>query len=286
MEFLIVSGMSGAGKSAAAAVLEDMGYYCVDNMPMELVSKFAELCISVKGRYEKVALVIDVRAGGNFEELFRAMDSFKKEDCAYKTIFLEASKPVLIRRFKETRRRHPLEKLGLSIEEIIDSEAEMLQTVRKRADYIIDTTQLTTSGLIEMIGSIFSGEDRLQHSMAITVMSFGFKYGIPMDADLVFDVRFMPNPYYEESLRHHTGMEKEVATYVMDSARSHEFLKKLFEMTEFLIPNYAEEGKTSLVIAIGCTGGRHRSVTVAEKLAEHITGMGYYVSAIHRDAKR
>ena len=286
MEFLIISGMSGAGKSKAAAVFEDMGFYCVDNMPAELIPKFAEMCIATKGRFEHVVLVTDVRGGADFNGLFQALESLKSLDCNYKILFFEASTDTIIHRYKETRRRHPLSVEGLSTEQVIRQESEMLEGVRVRADYIIDTTNLSTAKLRERLISLFSEDGKIDRSIMINVMSFGFKYGVPPESDLVFDVRFLPNPYYVPELRQKTGRDAPVRDYVMEWQQTGEFLEHLFGMIDFLIPQYIEEGKTSLVVAIGCTGGKHRSVALAEVLREHIEQNGYQSVAMHRDSSR
>ncbi len=286
MEFVIISGMSGAGKSRAAAILEDIGYYCVDNMPAELIPKFAEMCIATKGRYEHVVLVTDVRGGADFHALFEALDCLKSLDCQYRILYFEASTETLIRRYKETRRRHPLAVDGISTREVIEREHNMLEAIRARADYIIDTTNLSTAKLRERMLALCSDSSDPDKSINITVMSFGFKYGIPAESDLVFDVRFLPNPYYLTELRSMTGCDAPVRDYVLSWPQTHEFLRHLFGLCDFLIPQYVEEGKTSLVIAIGCTGGKHRSVALTEVLSEHIGADGYRVCAVHRDAGR
>ena len=286
MEFIILSGMSGAGKSCGAAVLEDLGYYCVDNMPSALIPKFAEMCIATKGRYEKVVLVTDVRSGADFNSLFDALDCLKSLDCNYRILYFEASTDTIIRRYKETRRRHPLAEEGASTKDTIELEYKMLEGIRARADFIVDTTNLATAKLRERLIELFTDEADLDKSINITVMSFGFKYGIPVESDLVFDVRFLPNPYYIQELKPLTGRDAPVRDYVMSRPQTSEFLKHLYNLCDFLVPQYIEEGKTSLVISIGCTGGKHRSVALCEVLTEHISGAGYVATAMHRDCGR
>lgn len=286
MEFVILSGMSGAGKSCGAAILEDMGYYCVDNMPSALIPKFAEMCIATKGRYEKVVLVTDVRSGADFNSLFDALDCLADLDCSYRILYFEAATDTIIRRYKETRRRHPLAEEGISTRATIEREHKMLEAVRVRADFIVDTTNLPTAKLRERLFELFETGADLDKSININVMSFGFKYGIPVESDLVFDVRFLPNPYYIQELRHQTGLDAPVRDYVMSRPQTGDFLKHLFSFCDFLIPQYIEEGKTSLVISIGCTGGKHRSVALTEELSKHISSGGYSANAIHRDRGR
>ena len=286
MDFLIISGLSGAGKSRGAEIFEDIGFYCVDNMPAELIPKFAEMCIATKGRYEHVALVTDIRGGANFDNLFEALESLGELGCNYKILFFEASKDTIIRRYKETRRRYPLAEEGMSVERVIEQEHMMLEGVRARADYIIDTTNISTSKLRERILNMFLENGVMNRSIAINIMSFGFKYGVPPESDLVFDVRFLPNPYYITELRSMTGLNEKVRDYVMGFQQTKDFLKQLYSMMDFLIPQYIEEGKTSLVISIGCTGGKHRSVALAEQLNKHVSENGYNSQCLHRDSAR
>lgn len=286
MDFFIVTGMSGAGKSRAASVLEDMGFYCVDNMPPELIPTFAEMCIAANSRFQHVALVTDIRAGVDFSALFTALENIKTLSCNYKILYFEASADVIIQRYKETRRRHPLFTEGTTIEKTIEKENKILEGVRARADYIIDTSSLTGSMLRERIHNLFSENEIRDLSMIVNVSSFGFKFGIPTDADLVFDVRFLPNPYYKLNLREKTGLDSEVYDYVMKWQQTSDFIKHLHNMIEFLLPQYVEEGKTSLNIAIGCTGGRHRSVALTEELGGYISSLGYNTVKMHRDASR
>ncbi len=286
MEFFIVSGMSGAGKSRAVSVLEDMGFYCVDNLPPELIPKFAEMCVAANNRFSHVALVTDIRTGTSFSNLFNALESIKELDCTYKILYFEASTDVIIKRYKETRRRHPLFSEGTPIEKIIEQESEILSEVRAKADYIIDTSTLSATALRDRLFDLFENNELLNKTMLINVSSFGFKFGIPSEADLVFDVRFLPNPYYDLSLRSKTGLDSEVYEYVMKWQQTSTFLSHLYSLIDFLIPQYIEEGKTSLNIAIGCTGGKHRSVALTENLGNYIAAKGNKVVKIHRDCNR
>lgn len=285
MQFLIVTGMSGAGKSRTVATLEDLGYYCVDNLPIALIPQFAEVCFAATERYEKVALVTDVRAGGDFNQLFGSLDSIKAMGCEYSILFLDTETETLIHRYKETRRKHPLMTPGVSMPDAIEKERELLAVVRERADYVVDTTRFSAAALREHLIKIFS-EAGAGELMQVSVQSFGFKYGIPTEADLVFDVRFLPNPYYEISLREHNGTEKCVRDYVFQDGVADQLMEHLTGMIDFLLPRYAAEGKASLVICIGCTGGKHRSVAITEALTEHINANGGNATAVHRDYQR
>ena len=285
MEFLIVTGLSGAGKTQAAHFLEDLGYYCVDNMPSALLQPFAEFCIASQGRFTKVALVTDVRAHECFEQLFRALDSLRALDCTFRILFLEAPESTLVRRYKETRRRHPLMESGATIEDAVKRETELLRPLRERADFVIDTTQLSAAKLRGELYRLFA-EKGQQSRMSINVVSFGYKYGVPLEADLVFDVRFMPNPYYVPELRYQTGMNDDVYNYVFSFPQTKEFLSKLEQMLAFLLPLYQEEGKAVLVVAVGCTGGRHRSVSIARAVTEYLNKLGYAAYENHRDITR
>ena len=256
MRFVIVTGMSGGGKSTALKMLEDIGFYCVDNLPVSLLDKFAELIVQPGTELSKVALGLDVRAGESLKNLPEVLDSFNEKNINADVIFLEASEAALIRRYKETRRIHPLSPEG-RVEDGVEKEKKLLKEIRKRATYVIDTTNLLTRELKAQIDEIFA-KDKAYNNLMVSVISFGFKYGIPVDADLVFDVRFLPNPYYIEELKHKSGLDKEVRDYVMQYDEAGIFLDKLEDMLEFLIPNYIKEGKYSLVVAIGCTGGKHR----------------------------
>ena len=286
MHFLIVTGMSGAGKSRAVAVLEDLGYYCVDNLPIPLIPKFAEVCLAATEQYDKVALVTDVRAGDSFKKLFISLDSIRDMGCDYRILFLDTATQTLINRYKETRRKHPLMNEGLSLAEAIDRERIRLEDVRGRADYVVDTTKLTAAGLREHLVRLFAGTDSGQ-IFQIIVESFGFKHGMPQDADLVFDVRFIPNPYYEISLREHNGTEPAVRDYVFQGGTADALMMHLNSLMDFLIPRYISEGKTSVVVCIGCTGGKHRSVAITEALAAHLRAEGHKnLTVVHRDYQR
>lgn len=285
MKFLVISGLSGGGKSSCAGLLEDMDYYVVDNMPAVLMPRFAELCLATRGRYDSVALVSDARGREGFDALFKALDEMKSMGCDYEILFIEASPETIVKRYKETRHRHPLDSVGSDIEGAVFREKRLLAPVRERADHIIDTTGLTLARLRGELVSMFSSQERIKSLTAI-VTSFGYKYGIPTDADLVFDVRFLPNPFYVEALAPRTGEDAEVAAYVMDSPISREFMHRLEDMLRFLIPNYVEEGKHSLVIAVGCTGGRHRSVAVAAAVARICSDAGCETVLTHRDAAK
>ncbi len=281
MRFVIITGMSGAGKSQAIKFLEDIGFFCVDNLPPALIPKFAEVCFTPTSEIDKVALGIDIRGGKLFGELFNGLAALKQVGYDCEIVFLDASDEVLVKRYKETRRKHPLA-MDDRISDGIERERKMLVDVKEKADYIIDTSNLLTRELKEQINHIFL-ENKKFESLMVTTLSFGFKYGIPSDADLVFDVRFIPNPFYLPEMRELTGNSKEVNDYVMQWKESKEFLDKLVDMIEFLIPNYIKEGKNQLVIAIGCTGGKHRSVTLANQLNEKLTNLGHRVILKHRD---
>ena len=285
MDILIISGLSGAGKSKAASYLEDMGFYIVDNMPAAMILKFAEFCAGGSGRYDRVALVYDVRTASSFAELFDVLDKLRAMEGACRMLFLEAEPEVIIKRYKETRRRHPLADQTDSLEEAVRRERELMQPVRERADYIINTSRTSTAQLRGELLRLF-GDPEEKGGMTVSVTSFGFKYGLPLDADLVFDVRFMPNPFYIEELRPRTGLDQAVNDYVFSFQQTQDYLKRLKDLLAFSLPLYAEEGKTSLVIAVGCTGGHHRSVAVTHALAEFIGGQGYQVSENHRDMNR
>ncbi|MBQ6214785.1 MAG: RNase adapter RapZ [Oscillospiraceae bacterium] len=282
MQFLIITGMSGAGKSRAADVLEDLDFYCVDNMPAELMPMFARLCMATKGRYEKVALVTDVREKNGFGELLHILDGFDELEFDYKILYMDADVKTLVRRYKETRRPHPLAQDGESLESSIRREEKLLEPIKKRADYIIDTGSLTLGMLQNRLYSIFA-EDGQKKSVTVNVVSFGYKFGIPTDADLVFDVRFLPNPFYVDDLRTMSGLDEPVKDYIFSSSSAGDFLKMLYEMVDYLLPLYAEEGKLSLNIAVGCTGGRHRSVAVASALYDHLKKAGVKVTFTNRD---
>ena len=285
MEFLIITGLSGGGKSQAADIIEDLDFYCVDNMPAALIPRFAELCAATKGRYEKVALVTDMREKNGVQEIISALKNLKDMEFGYKILFMEADNPVIIKRYKESRRPHPLTKKGDSIDDSIARERELMQPIRDAADYIVNTSHLTLGQLQNELYTLFSG-NAADRPISLNVVSFGFKYGMPLDADLVFDVRFLPNPYYVETMRHHSGLDEDVRDYVFSFSQTKEFMTKLTDMIEFLLPQYIEEGKYSLTIAIGCTGGRHRSVAIAEALGDALRNRGLNVASINRDINR
>ncbi|MCI8398210.1 MAG: RNase adapter RapZ [Oscillibacter sp.] len=285
MEILIISGLSGAGKSKAASFLEDVGFYIVDNMPAAMILKFAEFCAGGNGRYDRVALVYDVRTANSSTELFDVLDTLKAMDGVCRMLFLEATAETVIKRYKETRRRHPLRDSSDSLEAAVRREREVMEPVKKRADFVIDTSYLSTAQLRAELLSLFGGESA-QGGMPVNVTSFGFKYGLPLEADLVFDVRFMPNPFYIEDLRHQTGLDKPVSDYVFSFPQTLDFLKRLESLLSLCLPLYAEEGKTSLSIAVGCTGGHHRSVAVAHALTDFVRAQGYPVLENHRDMNR
>ena len=269
MRFIIVTGLSGAGKSEATNTLEDMGYFCVDNLPPKLIKKFAEVCKQSQGSIDKVALVMDIRGGIFFDDLFESLSELSREQFRYEILFLDTSDEVLVKRFKEKRRSHPLAPGGRVITGI-ELERQKLREVKDKADVIIDTSKYAIKDLREEMARKFGDKEMPEKQMAITILSFGFKYGIPSDADLVFDVRFLPNPYYDENLRSHTGNEKAVQDFVRRGGTADVFLDKLYDMIDFLFPYYVKEGKNQLVIAVGCTGGKHRSVTVANRLYERL----------------
>lgn len=280
MRCVILTGMSGAGKSTVLKFLEDIGFFCVDNLPPSLIPKFIEVC-SKNEDIEQIALGIDIRGGKLFEDLFSCLSEIESEEYKFDILFLDASDEVLLKRFKETRRNHPLAKGERIIAGII-RERDLLKEVKQKANYIIDTSHILSRQLKEKINDIFINEESFS-SLMITVLSFGFKYGIPNDSDLVFDVRFIPNPFYVSELKSLTGNDIEVRDYVMDWEESRIFLEKLTDMVDFLIPNYIKEGKNQLVISIGCTGGKHRSVTLANELYSALLKSGHSAVITHRD---
>lgn len=285
MDFVIITGLSGAGKSRAAEFLEDAGFYTVDNIPPEFMPKFAEFCMHANGRYDRVALVSDVRSGGSFEPLLHALDELEAMHCPYQLLFMEAALPTIIKRYKETRRLHPLMKDGSTLADAIGRERELLAPVRNRASAIIDTSILSTGKLRGILIDLVAGGMR-EHSMDVRVVSFGFKYGLPLEADLVFDVRFLPNPYYIPELKHQTGLDEPVRNFVFKYQQTLDFTAKVEDLLSFLLPNYLDEGKTDLVIAVGCTGGKHRSVCIAKELYEFVSKKGYAATLSHRDMGR
>ncbi len=285
MQFVIVSGLSGAGKSQAASFLEDLGFYCVDNMPADLIGQFARLCLATKGRYERVALVTDVRASLTFDGLFKALESLDQMRLQYTIVFVEASTEVIIKRYKETRRKHPLMRDGSDLAQAVERERELLKPIRNRANAIIDTSNLSTAKLRGELINLVAGDLR-DHAMSVTVMSFGFKYGIPPEADLVFDVRFLPNPYYIAELKHQTGLDQPVRDFVFSYQQTKDYVEKVEDLLALSMPLHVEEGRTSLVIAVGCTGGKHRSVAVAKELQDFAARRGYATTISHRDLGR
>lgn len=287
MRFVIITGMSGAGKSSVLKMLEDNNYFCVDNLPIELIIKFAELTFDDgdNRNSKNVALGIDIRSGMSLNELDEVLEVLKRKKYNYEILFLDADNDVLIKRFKETRRAHPLTPEG-RVDEGIEKERKQLEFLRKEADFIIDTSNLLIRELRMKIEDIFMGDKEFKN-LFVTILSFGFKYGIPSDADLIFDVRFLPNPYYDEKLKHKTGNDKEVREYVLKDEVGDIFLEKLVDMMEFLIPNYVKEGKNQLVIGVGCTGGKHRSVTVANEVYKKLSKMEKIgINIAHRDILR
>lgn len=283
MQLLIVTGMSGSGKSCVMDVMEDIGYYCIDNIPPKLIQKFVELCRQSEMELNKIAVAVDIRSGDMFTEILHSWQKLKEDkDVEVKVLFIEARDEVLIKRYKETRRKHPLdEKFNGNMHEAIKYEWNQLAQLREIADYYIETSDMSSAQLKEHIRATFL--ENTTDSLVIKVMSFGFKYGVSTESDLVFDVRCLPNPYYIEGLRNHTGCESCVRDYVMSFDQSKELFSKLKDLIDYLIPLYIHEGKSQLVIAFGCTGGKHRSITFAELMAKHLTENGYRVQKYHRD---
>lgn len=280
---MIITGLSGAGKSSVLRTLEDFGYFCVDNLPPSLIPTFMELCSQARKPIDRIAIVVDIRGGEFFHDLSRALADVKETGIRPVILFLEADDDTLIRRYKFTRRRHPLSEQSGVLESIRD-EREMLKDIRDKAHVVIDTSNLESQELRRQIIEIVSRTVNLEQ-LIINVLTFGFKHGIPLDADLVFDVRFLPNPYYVDELKTQSGLDEEVAKYVLESPVSQKFLQYTTEFLDFLIPNFIEEGKTHLTIAIGCTGGRHRSVVIGEKIREYLESRGYMVIVEHRDIR-
>ena len=281
---VIITGMSGSGKSHVVRAMEDLGYFCVDNLPPALIPKFAELCGQSAGSVLKIALVVDIRGREFFDTLLSTLDDLDESGYLYEVLFLEASDAVLVKRYKETRRRHPMA-AGDRVSEGIARERARLAKIRERANNIIDTSELSTNELKTKIFSLFAAE-RAHGVMNVNLTSFGFKYGLPIDADLVFDVRFLPNPFYVKALRRHSGLEKNVSDYIAQLPATNQFLEKLLPLLDFLLPQYVNEGKSQIVIAVGCTGGLHRSVFIAEKLYHYLNSQGYKTNVEHRDIKR
>ena len=286
MELVIVTGLSGAGKSAAVDALEDIGYYCVDNMPPELIPTFAELIIKSNEHRDRVAVVADIRLGASFSSLFSVLGDLENMNVQYKILFIDADNDVIMRRYQETRRKHPLADMydSPSIAEAIAKERELLLPARQRADYIIDTSQVKSSQFKERVANLFM--DDASKAMKVYCISFGFKYGAPKEADLVFDVRCLPNPFYVPELKNHTGLDEEVRKFVLKFAQAQGLKVKLLDLLDYLLPLYRSEGKSQLTIAVGCTGGKHRSVVFAELINKHLLENGAYSSVFHRDMNR
>lgn len=284
MRFIVITGISGAGKSLVAKHLEDEGFFCIDNLPPLLIPKIAEICAQSYKKMDKIAVVIDIRGGELLNDLIPALETLIGDGHSFEIFFLEASDKVVIKRYKESRRSHPLALEGRLAKGIAE-ERRVLQKIKDRADYVIDTSNLTPKQLKEAITGIL-GQDSNFKGLIINIMSFGFKYGLPIECDLVFDVRFIPNPYYIESMRKHTGKHENVKEFVLKLPETVEFLDKINSMLDFLIPNYVKEGKSQLVIGIGCTGGRHRSVAIADDLYKNLTGKQHRVVIEHRDIEK
>lgn len=281
---VIVTGLSGAGRTQALRHLEDLNFFCIDNLPPTLIPKFTELCVHSTRPIERVALVVDIRGREFFDALFEVLNDLDKGNTHYEILFLEASDEALVRRFKESRRSHPLSVHG-EILTSIQEERSRLQELRGRADKIIDTSNLTTQQLKEQLKNLFGHHVHLP-SLRINIVSFGYKYGVPLDSDLVFDVRFLPNPHYNLSLRYLTGNDLKIEEFILSSPVTNEFMKKFFNFIEFLIPEYSKEGKSTLTIAIGCTGGRHRSIMIANHLEKYLSTRNYTITVRHRDKNR
>lgn len=282
MRFVIVTGLSGAGKTEATRSLEDLGYFCVDNLPPKLIPKFAEACDQSQGKIDKVALVIDIRGGIFFDDLFESLTFLKNNNFKYEILFLDSGDEVLVKRFKESRRSHPLSPDGRILTGIM-SERNKLRELKDRADNIVDTSKYAIKDLREKLNVLYGDGKEPEQTISVTVLSFGFKYGIPMDSDLVFDVRFIPNPFYIPELKPFSGKDEPVKKYVLDQEETKGFMTRTINMMEFLIPNYVKEGKRQLIISIGCTGGRHRSVAIAEEIYRSLLSKNFNASVEHRD---
>lgn len=284
MELIIVTGMSGAGKTQAAKQLEDMGFYCVDNVPPAIIPSFVELSNKSGGELNRIAIVTDVRGGAMFSDILEVLELLSESNVSFKILFLDAKDEIVIRRYKENRRKHPLQKDEMSLSEAVSRERELLSKIHFKADYVIDTSYISIAQLKEKLSGIFL--DNAKDALKIQCKSFGFKYGSDSEADLVFDVRCLPNPFYIDDLKHKTGLEAEVREYVMNSDESAEFLSKIIDFIDCAVPLYAKEGKSQLTIAFGCTGGKHRSVTFAELLTEHLKEQKYDCVSVHRDIQK
>lgn len=285
MEFVIVTGLSGAGKTRAMHAMEDIGFFCVDNLPPALIPVFYDLCIKSEGLRNRVAVVTDTRGGELFKSFFTAMEALKRDKKPYKILFLDSSDAVLVRRFKETRRKHPLsDDLNGSLEQAVRLEREMLKPVKECSDYVIDTSGVSPAQLKTRISELFLNSPG--DSLAVHCISFGFKFGIPMESDLVFDVRCLPNPFYDEELRPQTGLDAPVRDFVMEKEETAGFISRFTDMVDYLLPLYSKEGKSQLVIAVGCTGGHHRSVALAQYMCDYLGAKGVKTSVTHRDIQK
>lgn len=285
MEFVVVTGLSGAGKTRAMHALEDIGFFCVDNLPPALIPVFYDLCVKSEGLRNRVAVVTDTRGGELFKSFFSAMESLKRDKKPYKILFLDSSDSVLVNRFKETRRKHPLsDDMGGALEQAVKLEREMLKPVKECADYVIDTSGVSPAQLKTRITELFLSS--AGDSLAVHCISFGFKFGIPLESDLVFDVRCLPNPFYDENLRPKTGLDAEVRDYVMEKEETKGFVSRFTDLVDYLLPLYGKEGKSQLVIAVGCTGGHHRSVALAQYICDHLAAQGVKTSITHRDIQK
>ena len=281
MQLVMITGMSGSGKSMIMQVMEDIGFYCIDNLPPQLIPKFVDICEHSEGSLNKVAIAVDIRSGDMFADIYRSWRQMKEENVDVKMIFAEASDEVLIKRYKETRRKHPLDDKCGSLQEAISFERERLQQLREIADYYVETSHLSVSQLKEEIKNMFL--EKKSDSILVKVMSFGYKYGVSTEADLVLDVRCLPNPFYIPELKSHTGCESCVRDYVMQFPQSQQLFRKIEDLLDFLLPMYVSEGKSQLVVAFGCTGGKHRSITFAELMGDALREKGYRVLKMHRD---
>jgi UPF0042 nucleotide-binding protein len=285
MQFVVVTGLSGAGKSYAMKVLEDIGFYCIDNMPPKLITKFGEICLDAEEKYSKVAIAVDIRAGDMFNEIAESCRELSKMDINLKILYLEASNEVIVKRYKETRRKHPLDlQFKSCLSKAVAYEREQLNQLREMCDFYIDTSYLSNAQLKEQVLNLFLAN--ASDGMIVKVMSFGFKYGATTEADLIFDVRCLPNPYYIPELKEHTGQEECIQNYVMSFEESQQLLAKVCDLIDFLIPLYIKEGKSQLIIAFGCTGGKHRSATFTELLSKHLLERDYKVITTHRDIEK
>lgn len=283
MEFLVITGLSGAGKTRVIDICEDMGYYCVDNLPIALIDRFAELCLATRGRFERVAVGLDVRASREMGELSAALDRLEAMDCGMRILFVDASDRTLVRRYKETRRPHPLAARGRTLAEAIAADRSFSEPLRRRAEHVIDTTGMSLSGLQSELYGLLAPESRY---FSVNVCAFGFKYGIPPEADLVFDVRCLPNPFYQDELKELCGLDKPVADFVFGFENARVFRDKLIDLLAFLLPRYEEEGRRELTIGVGCTGGRHRSVAMARALTDALEAQGWDAALRCRDMER